>query len=375
MITLNSKADCCGCTACYSVCRHQAIHLQTDKEGFIYPQTDKEKCIECGICEKVCPILSSYQTGQTPAIYAAVNNDQQDYDTSSSGGIFISLARHILAEGGYVCGAAYTPSFEVKHQIATTIEECKAFQGSKYVQSNITGIYPQIKELLRTNKKVLFTGTPCQVQGLKLFLRKEYENLYTCDIICHGVPSPRMFKDYLDFVRGASDIHSLHMKSKIKSEKQTAIQFTFTNEKRIRRTLKTDIWNDLYFQHYIIRPSCHQCPFTNFERPGDLTIGDYWNAPRYYPDFHKNKMISLVLVNSDKGYNLMNKASENIDLLPITKEESTQPQLEHPTPTSPLREQFWKDYFNEGFNYIVKKYTRYTLLNRLKEYIKTILKS
>lgn len=376
MITLNTKADCCGCTACFSVCHHKAIKLLSDKEGFTYPQINQEKCTNCGLCETVCPIHHPIiEKRQEPIIYAAINKNQQEYQTSSSGGIFITIAKQILSEEGCICGAAYTPSFKVVHQIAYTLKECQAFQGSKYVQSDLTGIYQQIKDLLRTDKKVLFTGTPCQVQGLKLYLRKTYENLYTCDLICHGVPSPKIFNDYINFIKEKSEIQSLNMKSKIKSEKGTAIQFIFSNGTKIRRTLKTDIWNDLYFKHFIIRPSCHECPFTNFHRPGDISIGDYWGASKFYPNFHKDKMISLVLVNSKKGENIISKLQEKIDLLQISKEESIQPQLDHPTPASPLRDEFWKDYLNHNFKYIIKKYTRYTFLNRFKESIKTLLKS
>lgn len=374
MIILNTKADCCGCSACFSVCHHNAICMQTDKEGFIYPIIDKEKCIDCGLCEKVCPIKSPNKGDLVPTIYAAVNKDKKEYEVSSSGGVFILLAKQIIAENGCVCGATYSSSFEVFHKIAYTLKECYAFHGSKYVQSNITDIYPKIKDLLNKNRKILFTGTPCQVQGLKLFLRKEYENLYTCDIICHGVPSPKVFKDYLNFVKGTSNIYSINMKSKVQSEKQTAIQFTFTDGKKLRRTLKTDIWNDLYFKHYMTRPSCHKCPFTNFSRPGDITIGDYWNVSKYYPDFNKDKMVSLVLVNTEKGDKLLKKILKEMDFIFVKKEECIQPQLAYPTQPSPLRDKFWRDYCNNDFEYIVRNYTNYTLLNRLKEFIKAKLK-
>lgn len=345
MIKLYDKSDCCGCTACFSICNHDAIVLNRDVEGFAYPQFDIKKCVECGLCEKVCPIIhykSEPKEGE-PQTFAAINTNHRQYLESSSGGIFILLCEYIISNNGIICGAIYDSNFNVKHSFAKTIEECKAFQGSKYVQSDISEIYPQIKSLLKTGVLVLFSGTPCQVAGLKLFLRRDYENLYTVDLVCHGVPSPKIFQDYIKFVKGNKQITAINMKSK-SNQNGTAIKINFSNGKSICKSLETDLWNKLYFNHLIIRPSCHNCQFTHYNRVGDLTIGDAWGIHKYYPKFYPNMMISLILINSIKGNLLFNAVKKHIDFISINKNESKQPQLEYATKRSNIRDKFWEDY-------------------------------
>lgn len=373
MIEIINKSDCCGCTACYSICHHKAIEFVADEEGFFYPKFNKDKCIKCGLCEKVCPVIKYKTEHKTehPIIYAAINTNQEQYMQSSSGGIFILLCEYIISQKGIICGAKYDENFTVKHSFARTIEECKTFQGSKYVQSNICNIFPQIKQYLDQQLLVLFSGTPCQVAGLKLYLRKDYKNLYTVDIICHGVPSPLVFQDYLRFIKGENEIASINMKSK-SEKKGTAIKIDFKNGKSIRQTIKTDLWNKLYFDHYIIRPSCHDCQFTHYNRAGDITIGDYWGANKFHPEFHPNQMTSLVLINSSRGTSLYDKISNSLDFISIEQEESLQPQLQYPTKVSPKRQNFWYDYRHKGIKFVANKYLDYTLYHKIKSKIRTL---
>lgn len=374
MIKLNDKSDCCGCSACYSICSHHAIKFEEDQEGFFYPVFNQNLCVDCGLCEKVCPVIH-YKTESkngNPIIYSAINNNVEQYMQSSSGGLFILLCEYIISKGGIVCGAIYDKNFVVKHSFAKTLDECRAFQGSKYVQSDIRGIYSKIKTILKDNVPVLFSGTPCQVAGLKLYLRKNYDNLYTVDLICHGVPSPLMFKDYLNFVRGKNEILHINMKSKSK-KKGTTIRFDFLNGKYVRQTIKTDLWNKLYFGGFIVRPSCHNCQFTHFNRVGDITIGDSWGINKYYPNFHADKMTSLLFVNTHKGRFLYDRISNQIDKIEITKEESRQPQLQYPTKKSLERETFWKDYIKYGFNYVIKKYLKFNRYEMFKNQLKLFL--
>lgn len=374
MIKLNDKSDCCGCSACYSICSHHAIEFTADQEGFFYPVFNQKLCIDCGLCEKVCPVIhykTEPKTGN-PVIYSAINKNVKQYMQSSSGGIFILLCEYIISNGGIVCGAVYDKNFVVKHSFARTLDECRAFQGSKYVQSDIRGIYPKIKSILKSNIPVLFSGTPCQVAGLKLYLRKDYNNLYTVDLICHGVPSPLIFKDYLNFVKGKNEISHINMKSK-SEKKGTAIRFDFLNGKYVRQTLKTDLWNKLYFGSFIVRPSCHSCQFTNYNRVGDITIGDSWGINKYYPNFHADEMTSLLFVNTSKGLFLHDKISHKIDKIEITKEESLQPQLQYPTKESFEREHFWENYLNNGFNHVIKKYLGFNRYEIAKSQLKLFL--
>ncbi len=374
MIKLNDKSDCCGCSACYSICSHHAIDFAEDQEGFFYPMFNQNLCVDCGLCEKVCPVIhyKAEPKKGNPVIYSAINKNVNQYMQSSSGGIFILLCEYIISNGGIVCGAIYDKNFVVKHSFARTLDECRAFQGSKYVQSDIRYIYPKIKAILKDNVPVLFSGTPCQVAGLKLYLRKNYDNLYTVDLICHGVPSPLIFKDYINFVRGKNEICHINMKSK-SNKKGTAIKFDFYNGKYVRQTLKTDLWNKLYFGNFIVRPSCHNCQFTHYNRVGDITIGDSWGINKYYPNFHTNEMTSLLLVNTNKGTFLYDKISQQIDKIEITKEESIQPQLQYPTPKSPERETFWEDYIKYGFNHVIKKYLGFNRYQIAKNQLKLFL--
>ena len=374
MIKLNDKSDCCGCSACYSICSHHAIEFAEDQEGFFYPMFNQNSCIDCGLCEKVCPVIhyKAEPKKGNPVIYSAINKNVNQYMQSSSGGIFILLCEYIISKGGIVCGAIYDKSFVVKHSFAKTLNECRDFQGSKYVQSDIRGIYPKIKAILKDNIPVLFSGTPCQVAGLKLYLRKNYDNLFTVDLLCHGVPSPLIFKDYINFVRGKNKIRNINMKSKSK-KKGTAIRFDFFNGKYVRQTLKTDLWNKLYFRHYIVRLSCHDCQFTHYNRPGNITIGDYWGINKHHPEFHSEKMVSLIMVNDKKGELMLNDIYKKIDLILVSKSETLQNALITSCKPNIERTQFWNDYKKRGFEYIANKYLGYNFYNRIKDKIRQIL--
>ena len=197
MIDIKDKKDCCGCSACVQKCPKQCISLKEDCEGFLYPIVDKDICIDCGLCEKVCPILYQGEERKPLKVFAAKNHDEEIRKQSSSGGIFTLLAEKIINEGGVVFGAKFDENWDVKHDYTETIEGLAAFRGSKYVQSRIEDNYRKAETFLKQGRKVLFSGTPCQIAGLKRFFRKEYENLLTVDFICHGVPSPGVWRRYL----------------------------------------------------------------------------------------------------------------------------------------------------------------------------------
>lgn len=375
MISIKDKKDCCGCTACISICSHQAISMCADTEGFLYPIVNKDKCIGCGLCNKVCPLLSPpIEEPIHMNIYAALNKSVYKYLHSSSGGVFIQLCEEIIKQQGIVCGAVYDNNFVVKHQFRETIEGCYDFQTSKYVQSDIIGVFPKIKRKLRENRKILFSGTPCQVAGLKSYLKCNYENLYTCDIICHGVPSPAVFEDYKRFVAKGRRITSINMKSKNQKNGNTTFKFKFVNGEQEEDTLAINIWKELYFNHYISRPSCYACLFTNMNRPSDITIGDFWHYQKKHPNFHDGKAISLVLVSSHKGEELFSSVQHSFFINKSSKEECLQPQLQYPSPIANNRKDFWETYQKESFQAIAKQYGSYTIGNRLKEFIKNKIK-
>lgn len=201
MINILDKKDCCGCASCVQVCPKQCISMNEDCEGFLYPKVDSAACIDCGLCEKVCPVINQNEPKEPLAVYAAMNSNEKIRLKSSSGGIFTLIAEQILADGGVVFGARFNENWEVIHDYAETVEGLEPFRGSKYVQSLIGDNYKYAKQFLLEGRKVLFSGTPCQIAGLKKFLCKEYENLLTVEMVCHGVPSPKVWRDYLQYRR------------------------------------------------------------------------------------------------------------------------------------------------------------------------------
>ena len=205
MIAIKEKHNCCGCSACVQVCPKQCIRMYADNEGFLYPQVNSTICIDCGLCEKVCPVINQNKPNVPLSVYAAKNINEEVRIKSSSGGIFTLLAEQIISEGGVVFGARFNENWEVVHDYTETIDGLESFRGSKYVQSSISDNFKVAKQFLKEGRKVLFSGTPCQIAGLKKFLQKEYENLLTMEVVCHGVPSPMVWRDYIDYKRAKRD--------------------------------------------------------------------------------------------------------------------------------------------------------------------------
>lgn len=374
------KKDCCGCSACANICPKECIHMKYDDEGFGYPHIEEEKCINCGLCKNICPIIKRDETNskkvQKTKVYATNNKDKDILYSSSSGGMFKEISNFIIENDGIVFGVKYNSKFQVVYSYSITTEECDKFKGSKYVQSDIGNSFKKVKEFLDLGKIVLFVGTPCYVEGLKLFLKKDYENLYTCDIICHGTPSPKLFSDYVKFLenKNKSKIKSINMKYKEIGWENPIIKVEFDNYKTIKNTKEVSLWTDIFFNHFATRPSCHDCRFTNFNRPSDITIGDYWGIRDVHPDFYEHNGVSLVLVNSKKGDYIFENIKDNINYIKSDTEKCLQPNLYKPASPSSKREVFWNDYLNNSFQYVAKNYLNYNIFTILKSRIKTILK-
>ncbi len=362
MINISDKTNCCGCTACKSICTHQAITMKPDEQGFLYPCINIDKCTNCGLCEKVCPITNndkrnaSYQT-----IYAARTKQDDVLMRSSSGGMFYTLASYVVAElKGIVIGVKYDENMVVKHAVADTLDGLKCFHGSKYVQSHIEGIFEITKRYLEDKRYVLFTGTPCQVHALKLFLKKEYENLLTMDLICHSVPSPLIFKEYVNFVE--QKVHkklvSIDMRNKKKGWSHAFYYYYYFADGTSLGDDKLGVahWGKLFFSGLITRPSCNQCRFTNLRRTGDITVADYWDDSNKRPDTYSNKGTSLVIINTQKGREIYDTIKTNVDFWVLTESEAMQPCLQHPHAANPKRELFWTFYNKHGFSKSYKKF-------------------
>lgn len=384
MIQIKDKADCCGCTACASICPKDAITMEPDTLGFKYPKVDLGKCIDCGLCEKVCAFNDNYDKSlnlKEPEIYAARHKDMHEIETSRSGAAFIAISDYILENGGIVYGVGYKDHFRVAHKRATTKEERNEFKGSKYVQSDLDGIFGQVKEDLKQGNTVLFSGTPCQTAGLNSYIGKKLrENLVLVDIVCHGVPSPYIWRDYLTYLENKykSKVVKVNFRDKSRIGWSGHIEsFVFANKNKV----ELDVFKYLFGKNIMLRSSCGSCVFTNFNRPSDITIGDYWGWEKISKDFNNdNKGCSLLLINTIKGQIIFNKISNNLFLLKSDKEKSVQPNLEKPSVLDKRNTDFKIDFQRRGFKYIAKKYGnigwRYwinTNINKAKRKIKQII--
>lgn len=357
-IKINKKKDCCGCTACESICTHNAITMHPDALGFLYPIVNAEKCIECGLCEKVCQFHDNYKRHDNydePRVFALRHKDKEQLLRSQSGGAFFGIAQYIIENNGIIYGAAFDRTWRVTHQRATNIEELEKLRMSKYVQSDMRGVFKQVKENLRQGYTVLFSGTACQTAGLKAYIpQRLHQNLYCIDIICHGVPSPKIWKDYIAYLetRYKSKIVKASFRDKRFGWHGAKETFTFENGKKIVRQTS----NRLYFDGISMRESCANCKFTNLKRVGDITIGDFWGISKDSPYEKDGRGLSLALINSVKGDKLFSKVAEKYIVEQSNATDCLQPQLQYPSKVSPFQQTFVQDYTNYGFKYVAERY-------------------
>lgn len=379
MIKLNSPYDCCGCTACESVCGHHAITMLEDKMGFLYPTTDVQKCIDCGLCNKACPIIrydSIEDKTANPKVYALHNKNLKVWQTSSSGGVFATMVDYAIGRNGIVFGAAYDECFAVRHRKAETQAEALAFRGSKYVQSDMRGIYLEVRRNLRAGRFVLFSGTPCQVEGLKGFLMKPYDNLLTVDIMCHGVPSPKVFADYVKFIQTNSPFRltCIYMKDKEFGWSYQNLRLYFGKHKSQFNTIVSNLWNKIFYSHLATRPSCHKCRFTNYLHSGDITIGDFWGIENSHPEFYDDKGISLLFANNKKGEQVWHAIKEKFEYIESDTKRCVQPNLQHPAKEPEEKATFWKEYESIGFKKNIKRYYNIRNIDLIFFYVKELIR-
>lgn len=406
MINITDKHNCCGCSACVQACLKKCIKFDEDKQGFRYPVVNKEECIDCGLCEKVCPIINSNELRKPLNVYAAINPNKNIRMASSSGGIFTMLAETILKEGGVVFGARFDENWEVKHDFTETIEGLKLFRGSKYVQSCIGETYKQALKFLKNGRKVLFSGTSCQIAGLKKYLRKEYDNLLTVDVVCHGVPSPLVWREYLQQLithpKGVAGKNTVLLSLKEKSvitgisfrDKSTGWKkYGFVvrgssaskaeqnsvllsdNNIIFHETYDRNLFMQVFLKNLCLRPSCYNCSAKSGKSGSDLTIADFWGIANHHPEWDDDKGTSLVLINTIKGV-------EYFKGLDIKVEETTYEQafagnrsLEYSVSESKYVNSFWKTFYKKGVlgGRDVLNAMKPTYLQRLKSLIYRVL--
>lgn len=398
MIIFSDKKKCCGCSACVQKCPKQCITLREDNEGFLYPIINKDNCLDCGLCEKVCPILNQEETRKPLQVYAAKNLNEKIRQQSSSGGIFTLIAEKIIKEGGVVFGARFDESWEVKHDYTITIEELANFRGSKYVQSRIEDNYQKAEIFLKQGRKVLFSGTPCQIAGLKRYLRKDYKNLLTMDFICHGVPSPGIWRKYLkETVARICDKNSVstdpismenaHVESisfRDKSHGWKKYSFALTLSATSRSGVKNTVSlcepfpENTFMKGFLadlyLRPSCYACAAKCGKSGSDLTIADLWGAPSIIGKEDDDCGTSLIITYKeipiiDKELSYWKKTIDYNKVL------NYNPAIEHSAKTPSKRTMFYS-YIEktEELEIVINKFTQKNVWGIILSTIKRIIK-
>lgn len=362
MIKIKHKKDCCGCHACENICPKNCIEMKVDQEGFWYPVIDQTKCINCSLCEKVCPELKQYVNPNAlrPQALGAWNLDEEVRKQSSSGGVFTALAEWIIDQNGIIFGAGFDEEFKVTHRNIINKKDLAELRGSKYVQSNIGTTYVQAKECLERGNKVLFTGTPCQIAALYTYLQKEYEDLYTCDVACHGVPSPKVFEKYKTYLedRHSGKITKMTFRDKVKGWKSYWITTNFENKKLYTTPSGQNSYMIGFLKNIYLRPSCYECTFSTIPRIADITLADFWGVGVKYPELDDDKGTSLLLVNTPKGQELLESCKQQIFMSECELEHAIKhnPCIAGSVKPHPEREQFFKDLDNLSFDRLIKKY-------------------
>lgn len=364
MISNKEKKDCCGCGACEQACPYHAIYMVSDEKGFLYPQINPKLCRDCGICDQVCgfdennPCLSSLD----PKIYAAKHKTSGIRAQSTSGGAFTALSDEVLRQGGVIYGAAYDEKFNVKHIRVTDVMGRNCLRGSKYVQSNMGSCYQDVRQDLDEGYKVLFSGTPCQIASLRTFLKKEYENLIMVDIVCHGVPSNKIWQDYLYLIQQkiGHKVVAVNHREKAKTgwhHPQVKLEF---DDSKPHNFHGIQSYFQLFNTNLCLRPSCLYCKFLSYARPSDISIADYWGIERFRKDFDDNKGTSMILLNTEKGIKLFEKIKTDLEYFQSDKEHCWQGRLQGRSTIPEGIDDFWNEYLNRGIKYVLIKYTDYS---------------
>lgn len=359
MILFENKKNCSGCTTCSLICPQKAIDMQPDKLGFLYPEINEMLCINCNLCKEKCAFQSGYDYSDNfsePLAFAVRHKDLHQIETSRSGAMFIAVSDYVLEAGGIVYGVGYNDGFHVCHKRAETKKKRDEFKGSKYVQSDLQGIFYLIKEDLQNGLQVLFSGTPCQTAGLAAFLNKmDKSNLFLIDLVCHGVPSPYVWKDYLAYIENKhkQKVIKVDFRDKSLGWNSHKESFVFSDHKKIIK----DTFSQLFSQCILFRPSCGNCKYTNLNRPSDITIADFWGWEKTDINFNDdNKGCSLAFLNTKKGQSMWKKIDQQLNYIPARLENCLQPNLICPSKLHKHSQSFYEDYQKKGFLYVAKRY-------------------
>lgn len=353
------KNKCSGCTACMNICPKNCIKMQPDKEGFLYPEADAKLCVECGMCQKVCPIDKTLRH-EPNSVYAAKNKDNDARLNSTSGAIFTAISKYVFSKNGIVVGCKFNEKFEAVHDFATNLKEMESFRGAKYVQSILDDTFKKVKTYLKNEKIVLFTGTPCQVAGLTSYLGCQYENLITCDLVCHSVPSSIALKAYINELESdnSSKIKSFLLREKsLKGWQTSNLKVEFENGEVYKELLKNTTFMKGFNKGLFNRPSCANCSYKDFRGTSDITIGDYWGIELKDRNFMDNLGVSLVLVNSEKGKEIFNQIEGELEYINTEIKDAVlkNPYVVTSSPAHKNRGVFFEEVGQQKFSALVEK--------------------
>lgn len=365
MIQINDKKDCCGCNACIVICPQKCITMKEDHEGFLYPEMQLEECTDCGLCERVCPMLknASLLTDRlkSPKVYAAWNTDKAVRLDSTSGGIFSALAETMFELNGYVAGAIYLKDHSVSHIVTNDRRKLDEIRGSKYLQSYTGNLFTDIKRLLDAGEKVLVCAAPCQIKALYSVLGHDYANLITCDFICRGVNSPKVFLKYINMLEQQYGARATRIKFKNKAYgwHRFATRVDFANGK----TYIKDRYHDFFMLGYLttnsfVRPSCYACRFKDMPRRADITLADFWGIEKIQPELDDDCGTSLVLLNSERGIDFFKSAGNKVFSKEFTMQDTAagNPALVKSLEFKPGRDHFFNDLDIMSFAELAQKY-------------------
>lgn len=376
MITLEDKSNCCGCSACASICPQKCIDMVQDSEGFFYPSVNAEKCVNCGLCTNVCPFINAHGESESVMSFAAKSKSKDIRLSSSSGGVFTHFAESVINNGGIVAGVEMSADMTcAKYALIDDLENIARLRGSKYIQAETSSVYNEIKTVLESGKQVLFCGTPCHVNALKLFLKKDYENLICIDFICHGVPSVKLWKIYLQYVESKfGKTVSVSFRCKKHGWANCGVNFVNNRGKQRYFPKQTDPYMQMFLKNYSLRPSCYECKAKK-TRYSDITIADFWGIRNVLPDFEEEDGASLVIVHTKKGGDFYESVksslvSQTVDTnLALKKNSVYDTSVKKPKE----RDSFYCDVNNLSFDKLRKKYVKINLSSEVKRRIRLLL--
>lgn len=353
--TTGDKALCSGCGACQQACPFDALSMQPDEEGFLFPKKDLNKCTQCGLCERICPFPKPVYSNKLKLAYGGYVKDVEERKKSSSGAIFYEIAKHVITQGGIVYGAYLSPDFRVYHTAAGILAELEELRGSKYVQSATLNVFKEIKQHLVDNKIVYFCGTGCQVAGLKAYLRKDYTNLITSDLVCHGVPNQMLFDQHMEYLKNkfGEDIGNYYFRD---NSRWGACEIVITTSGKVhkRPSYITSPYLNAFIKNYTLRYSCYNCPYAHIPRQGDITLADLWGLKKIAPSLTSTFGASFILINSDKGNEVWERISNQVEYTEVNLDDAAQwnHNIENITPMPEIRTQVFTMIKENGYAFV-----------------------